>query len=134
MDINGTAVGNRTAILMARMIRCDGAPVRPSDVTAIEYTIHELDACPPNCFSPVEGHHGVDLCVAEVIFDSLQTGGDWKLDDAGYNFRHAIGVKIGRNGGFPRAGVDYEVAYRITPTIGPKTIVRFHLRGICDER
>ena len=41
---------------------------------------------------PSPGHDGVTLVVANVIFNALQTGGLWTVDEVGYNFRHEINV------------------------------------------
>ncbi len=127
-DIFGTAFKNGSAVLMARIVDAAGANVQQAGLAAIEYTIYELDPCRPDQLVAVAGHDGVSLTVANVIFNSLQTGGLWTVDDVGYNFRHEINVGVSE--AFPKAGVQYQVRYELTPTAGQKTIVRFQLRVI----
>jgi hypothetical protein len=127
-DIFGTAFKNGSAILMARIVDAAGANVQQAGLDAIEYSIFELDPCRPDNLTAVAGHDGVSLTVADVIFNALQTGGLWTVDAIGYNFRHEIDVSTTE--AFPKAGVQYQVRYELTPTTGQKAIVRFQLRVI----
>jgi hypothetical protein len=127
-DIHGTAFKNGSAVLMARIVDSDGENVQQSGISSIEYSIYELDPCRPDNLSVVAGHDGVSLTVDEVIFNSLQSGGLWTVDEDGYNFRHEIDVS--QTEAFPKAGVQYQVRYEMLPTAGQKTIVRFQLRVI----
>ena len=127
-DIFGTAYKNGSAVLMARIVDAAGANVQQAGIAAIEYSIYELDPCRPDSLVAVAGHSGVSLSVAGVIFNALQTGGLWTVDSVGYNFRHEIDV--GSSEAFPKAGAEYQVRYKLTPTTGQKTIVRFQLRVI----
>jgi hypothetical protein len=127
-DIFGTAFKNGSAVLLARIVDSAGVVVQQAGVSAIEYSVFELDPCRPDELTVVAGHDGVSLVVADVIFDSLQTGGLWTVDEIGYNFRHEIDVSADE--AFPKAGAQYQVRYEITPTSGQKTIVRFQLRVI----
>jgi hypothetical protein len=127
-DIFGTAFKNGSAVLMARIVDAAGANVQQSGVAAIEYSIYELDPCRPDNLTAVAGHDGVALTVANVIYNTLQTGGLWTLDAVGYNFRHEIDVTTSE--AFPKAGVAYQIRYELTPTTGQKSIVRFQLRVI----
>jgi hypothetical protein len=127
-DIYGTAFKNGSAILMARIVDAAGANVQQAGIAAIEYSVFELDPCRPDDLAIVSGHDGVALTVANVIYNSLQTGGLWTLDATGYNFRHDIDVTSSE--AFPKAGVEYQIRYELTPTTGQKSIVRFQLRVI----
>jgi hypothetical protein len=127
-DIHGTAFKNGSAVLMARIVDSDGENVQQSGISSIEYSIYELDPCRPDNLSVVAGHDGVSLTVDDVIFNSLQSGGLWTVDEDGYNFRHEIDVS--QTEAFPKAGVQYQVRYEMLPTAGQKTIVRFQLRVI----
>ena len=127
-DIHGTAFKNGSALLMARIVDSDGQHVQQSGIESIEYSILELDPCQPDNLSVVSGHDGVSLDVADVIYDTLQTGGLWTVDQMGYNFRHEIDVSTTE--AFPKAGAQYQVRYELVPTTGQKTIVRFQLRVI----
>jgi hypothetical protein len=113
---------------MARIVDSDGENVQQSGISSIEYSIYELDPCRPDNLSVVAGHDGVSLTVDDVIFNSLQSGGLWTVDEDGYNFRHEIDVS--QTEAFPKAGVQYQVRYEMLPTAGQKTIVRFQLRVI----
>lgn len=127
-DIHGTAFKNGSAVLMARIVDAAGANLQQAGLSAIEYTIFELNPCRPDVLVAVGGHDGVSLTVANVIHNALQTGGLWTVDEVGYNFRHEIDVVSSE--AFPKAGVQYQVRYELTPTTGQKTIVRFQLRVI----
>jgi len=127
-DIFGTAFKNGSAVLMARIVDASGANVQRAGIAAIEYSVFELDPCRPDNLTAVAGHDGATLVVANVIFNALQTGGLWTVDEVGYNFRHEINV--GTSEAFPKAGAQYQVRYELTPTTGQKPIVRFQLRVI----
>ena len=127
-DVHGTAFKNGSAVLMARIVDASGAHVQQAGIAAIEYSILELDPCRPDDLTVVAGHDGASLTVANVIFNALQTGGLWTVDEVGYNFRHEIDVSSSE--AFPKAGTQYQVRYELTPTTGQKSIVRFQLRVI----
>jgi hypothetical protein len=127
-DIHGTAFKNGSAVLMARIVDVVGAHVQQAGIAAIEYSIFELDPCRPDDLTVVAGHDGAWLVIADVIFNALQTGGLWSVDEVGYNFRHEIDVASSE--AFPKAGAQYQVRYELTPTTGQKSIVRFQLRVI----
>jgi hypothetical protein len=127
-DIFGTAFKRGSAVLMARIVDSAGANVQQSGIASIEYSIFELDPCRPDNLAAVAGHDGVELDVEDVIFNALQTGGLWTVDEVGYNFRHEIDVSASE--AFPKAGCQYQVRYELTQTAGQKTIVRFQLRVI----
>lgn len=127
-DIHGTAFKNGSAVLMARIVDAAGTNVQQAGIAAIEYSIYELDPCRPDVLVAVAGHDGVSLTVANVIFNSLETGGLWTVDDVGYNFRHEINVATSE--AFPKAGTHYQVRYELTPASGQKTILRFQVRVI----
>ena len=127
-DIYGTVFKNGSAILMARIVDAVGQPIDQAAITAIEYSIYELDPCRPDVLAAISGHNGASLTVEDVVFDVLQTDPLWTVDAVGYNFRHEIDVSTTE--AFPKAGAQYQVRYELTPTAGQKTIVRFQLRVI----
>lgn len=127
-DIYGTAFKNGTAVLLARIVDSDGNDVQQADVTAVKYSVFEIDPCLPDNLTVVAGHDNVSLSVGDVIYDSLQTGGLWTVDATGYNFRHEINVSSAE--AFPKAGAQYQVRYELTPAAGQRTVVRFQLRVI----
>jgi hypothetical protein len=127
-DVLGTAFKNGSAILMARIVDSAGAYIQQSGLSAVAYSIYELDPCRPDNAVVVAGHDSVSLSVSSVVYNSLQTGGLWTIDAVGYNFRHQINVS--QDEAFPKAGAHYQVRYELTPTAGQKSIVRFQLRVI----
>jgi len=127
-DIFGTAFKNGTAVLLARIVDSDGDDVQQADVTAVKYSVFEIDPCRPDNLTVVAGHDNVSLSVSQVIYDTLQTGGLWTVDSTGYNFRHEINVSSAE--AFPKAGAQYQVRYELTPAAGQRTVVRFQLRVI----
>jgi hypothetical protein len=127
-DIFGTTYKNGSATLMARVVDASGSNVQQAGIVAIEYSIYELDPCQPDNLTAVAGHDGVSLDVEDVIFNALQTGGLWTVDEVGYNFRHEVDVSASE--AFPKAGTQYQIRYELAPTMGQKTIVRFQLRVI----
>lgn len=116
---------NSSIVLMARIEDRFGATVGTSDVEAIRYSIYELDPHRPDSTSIVDGREDIAVDVREVIRDSLMNGHEWALDAIGYNFRHDI--ELDRDKPFPKQGVSYQILYELTPTVGEKTIARFHL-------
>jgi hypothetical protein len=127
-DIYGTAFKNGSAVFLARIVDSAGVVVQQSGVSAISYSVFELDPCRPDVLAVVAGHDGVSLAVSDVVFNSLQTGGLWTVDEVGYNFRHEM--DISGDEAFPKAGTSYQVRYEISPVSGQKTIVRFQVRVV----
>ena len=127
-DIHGTVFKNGSAILLARVVDASGSAVQQADLSAIEYTVYELDPCRVDSQTAVTGHDGVAVTVADIIYDTLQTGAEWTVDATGYNFRHEVPVST--NDAFPTAGRSYQIRYELTPTSGEKIIVRFVVKAI----
>jgi hypothetical protein len=119
-------------ILLARIVDGAGAAVPPADVHRIEYSIYELDPLWPNFRTVIAGHHAVELDIGEIMFDVLQVGEPWTIDCAGYNFRHNI--RGGPHRDFPQAGMEYEIRYRFTSTLGQTTVLRFAVKGGGNSR
>ena len=126
-DMYGTAFRNGSAVLMARIVDRAGVTIRRSDVLVIVYSIYEVDPCWPENWAAVAGHERVPLPVADVIFDTLQLGDPWTLDSVGYNFLHELDAS--EHPPFPRPSTHYEICYRLFPTNGQETIIRFQVRG-----
>jgi len=124
--VSFTEVQHCSVILMARIVDRNGAPIRRSDIRAIEYSVFELYFRRPENLSAVRGQEAVALDVTEVVFDSPQIGDLWTVDARGYNFRHQI--YFDRNQKFPKAGRRYEVRYEVTLSSGQQAVIRFRLR------
>ena len=78
------------ATLMAR-VKLESGYMQQSDITAI------------NVRCSVKGAPGtitgnVNLTVADVVFDTLQTGWPWESDELGYNFRYSAPASFFPNG------------------------------------
>lgn len=127
-DIRGTVYKNGTAVLMARIVGPDGEPVETADIDSLSYTVYEIDPVRPDSPSAIAGHTSVALDEEQVFFDELQTGELWTLDEEGFNFRHEVDVST--NPAFPKADVNYQVRYEITPIGGQKMVFRFLLHSI----
>lgn len=75
-----------TPALLARIEGRDGndsSPIVQSDVSSIRYTVVDLD----------DGDResvGGTLNKTDVIFNTLQTGAIWTVDDVGFNFLHEL--------------------------------------------
>jgi len=128
VDILGTVFKNGTATLLARVVGGDDTPLVQADVSAITYSIHELDRHVPDTRVAVANHQSVSVSVAASIFDTLQTDSRWTADETGYNFLHTI--DIATNNAFEKAGTLYLVEYTILPVAGQKILVRFKLECI----
>lgn len=120
-DIYYSIFKNSTRALCARVRGHDGNDLTPSGVSAVAYSIYELDDHDPDERDAVTGHSAVSLTPANVLFATLQT------DNlaTGYNFRHT--PPIGTSQAFTIAGRSYLVEYTITPTSGEKIVLRFRV-------
>jgi hypothetical protein len=124
--------GNGDLILLARIVDSAGAAVHPTDVHRVDYSIYELDPLWPNLATVVAGHHAVELDIGEIMFEALQIGEPWTVDCVGYNFRHDI--RGGQHRVFLNAGMEYEIRYRFTSTLGQAIILRFGVKGGGNSR
>jgi hypothetical protein len=120
------ALASGSIVLMARIVDGAGAAIRPSDVTALEYSAYEVDPFWPEQLTVLRGHHAVALAARDVLFDSPQVDSGWGVDDVGYNFRHEI--KFAGDEPLQRARERIEVAYQLTFVSGRRTSVRFILQ------
>lgn len=127
-DIRGTVFQNGSAVLMARIVGVDNQAVTIADLDEVRYSVLEVDHCDPNSMSVVTGHDDIELPVADVFFDTLQTDGAWQVDATGYNFLHQIDIT--QNQAFPKAHTDYQVRFVVTPVVGQRIIFRFLLSVI----
>ncbi|TWT90996.1 hypothetical protein Mal64_13950 [Pseudobythopirellula maris] len=127
-DAAGTLFESSGAVLLARVVRADGALLTPAQVSAVSYSVSEVDACRPHQLTPVEGHANNPLTPGDVFFAALQTDGYWEADESGYNFRHEVDVSSAE--AFPAAGRAYLVRYEVTPVSGQKIVFRFRIKAI----
>ncbi len=127
-DIQGAVFQNATATFLARVEDSSGAQLTQADVSAVRYTVSEIDnECgdqPPT----VVGHENVALSKTDVVFDTLQTDSTWTADAIGYNFRHELDVS--QHEAFTKVGQVYQVRFEVTPTAGQKIVFRFRVRCI----
>ena len=95
-------------------IQVNGLDISQSGISAAAYTVIYSDGT-------VEANE-VALTVANVVFNTLQTGPEWTADNAGYNLAVII-----PGASFPQAG-DYVVRIDLTPNGGSKfpAIKAFH--------
>jgi hypothetical protein len=127
-DIQGTVFRHGTAVLMARVVDANAEAINQASVASVGYTIYALERSNPESLNAVPGHENVALDVEQVVFDTLQTGGGWSVDETGYNFRHEVDVTADE--AFGEAGRVYQVRYEVVPVTGQKIVFRFQLKCI----
>uniref|UniRef100_A0A6M3LB96 Uncharacterized protein n=1 Tax=viral metagenome TaxID=1070528 RepID=A0A6M3LB96_9ZZZZ len=96
------------AICMARIYGAAGTAVTQAAITGISYKVFDLDSATP--YTAVSTG---SLTVANVIFDTLQTGGPWDKDTTGYNFKD---TRPATN--FTTGGHTYRIEYLVDPASG----------------
>ncbi len=138
-NIHGSVFKNGTATLLARVVGANGSNVVQSDFylalsssgdcgVSATYSIYLLDAQNPDSRTIIAAHFNVSLDITDIIFDALQTGSIWTVDDTGYNFKHTI--EICDDPAFTIAGRQYLVEYTLVPITGQPVILRFLLSCI----
>jgi hypothetical protein len=127
-DFQGTVFRHGTAVMLARVVDSQGDNLNQASLASASYTIFALEPNEPEILTPVEGHADVALDVEDVIFDVLQTGNGWTVDEVGYNFRHELDVS--NDEAFTEAGQVYQVRYELLPVTGQKLVFRFCLKCI----
>jgi hypothetical protein len=127
-DIHGTVFKNGSATLLARVVGHDGEAIVRADIASARYSIYLLDDDDADSRTAVTGHSDVSLTVADVLFDTLQTGPLWTVDAAGYNFCHQVNVSS--HPAFAIAGRRYLVEYRLAPHAGQVIVVRFRVNVV----
>ena len=127
-EVEGIVFKNSSVILLARIVGEDGLPIDQSSIDSIAYSVYQLDETDPDSLAPVTGHSGVSIPVANTIYDTLQQDELWSVDTEGYNLRHVMDVSS--NQVFPIAGVQYQVRFDLTPTVGQVIVARFKLKAI----
>lgn len=127
-DIHGTVFRNGTAVLMARVVDGQAAAINQASLASASYTVFALEQDNPASLTAVVGHEDVALDVAEIVFDTLQTGGGWTVDEVGFNFRHEVDVSADE--AFGEAGRVYQVRYELVPVTGQKIVFRFQLKCV----
>jgi hypothetical protein len=128
IDIHGNAFKNGSTTLLARVVGQNGVNVVQSDINTIKYTVYLLDDQDPDSRTAVSEHTNVTLAVANVIFNTLQTGPIWTVDAVGYNFCHVLNVLSHQ--AFTIAGRRYLVEYQLSPVVGQMILVRFRINVI----
>jgi hypothetical protein len=129
---HNVAVPNETVILMARIVDRTGNPIRRDHVSAMEYSIYELDQFWPHILTLLPGQKAIPLQVERVLWDMPHVDGFWLVDEVGYNFRHVL--ELGLDGAVSERGRHYEVRYQIASIGGQITVLRFQLRDNCGRR
>lgn len=111
-----------TGTFMARLIGSDGAVLTQANISSGVYTVYQ-NPTSSSLGTAVTGHDGATLTIADVIFDSLQTGIEWTVDTTGYNFRHT--VPIDTNDAFATRRTEYVLQYKLTPTSGQNIVFHY---------
>ena len=116
---------NSTVPLNARVILATGQDAHIADISAITYSIYEVDAVDRNNWTVLPAFTDIELNPADVMRNSLAT------DNlaTNFNFRHEPDVL--ENEAFTNVGAHYTVEYRLTPTVaGQEIVVRFSVTVI----
>jgi hypothetical protein len=127
-DTYGTAFRNGSVTLLARVVGGDGKALVQADVSSAEYTVFLLDNQNADGRTPIDGHTGVALDVAGLIFNNLLNDDLWSVDAVGYNFRHVLDVS--QQPAFTIAGQRYLVQFELAPESGQVILVRFRINVI----
>lgn len=117
-----------TRRFMARVKDWTATAIQVADIAAVEYTVYALDDDDVDAQTPVTGHEGVALVVAEVVFDTLQTDDRWTVDTTGYNFAYTIDVSS--YAAFSVRGARYLVVFTLTPVVGQAIQLAYRPKGI----
>ena len=127
-DIHGVVFKNGSATCLARVVGADGTPITQASIDSAKYTAYLLDEHDPDARTAITGHTDVDVDVASLVFDSLQTDDLWDVDATGYNLRHVLDVS--ENQAFATAGRTYRIVFELTPANGQVILVRFRVHAI----
>ncbi len=128
LDIFGNVFRNGSAVLLARVVDAAAAVIQQADLSAAEYTIYLLDDRDSDSRTAITGHTGVALVIGTSIFDTLQTGAEWTVDDTGYNL--AVTLDVSEDEAFALAGRRYLIEITLTPNTGQIILVRFRGNSI----
>ena len=121
---------NGTLVMMARVDNESAALITQANVSAVEYTVYLLDENypdNPDTRTAITDHTAVAVAKASCVFDTLQTGGFWTIDETGYNFKWTLAINVTQ--AFTIAGRRYLVCWTITPTSGQA--IRFDFLPRC---
>ena len=99
-------------IPIARVTNTAGAYITQAAVSSISYAV-------ANAATLVSTGTG-SLVVADVVFDTLQTGANWNVDGTGYNFLATIPATC-----FPDGNVIYRVEVSFVPTSGTAIVLAY---------
>lgn len=110
VSVRGIVFVGGTVACMARIYDEDDAAITQAKCNAITYSIYSINRA-TGTRTAIENHQDVSLTVANVVFDSNQTGTGWSEDSTGYNFRFVI--DISSNAAFATVNTDYVVEVTI---------------------
>jgi hypothetical protein len=68
--------------LMTRCLTNKKVPLVKANINTLTYTVFDIS----NGSTPVIKQAETSLVLADVWFDTMQTGDEWTIDDTGYNF------------------------------------------------
>lgn len=119
--ITGSARVLGSCVLMARVWDEDGTNILQGDLSSIHYSAYQQSDPTPVEANVVTGHDNVELTIADVIYDTLQSTPNWN-GSSGYNFQFVPDRTV--NEIFPEAGT-YLIVVRAVPLSGQVIIWKY---------
>lgn len=101
------AMEDTGVLLLARVVDWDGNLLTQANTTSVTVTCYDKNSTPPDKLELT-----ATPAVADVIFDTEQSGGNWPYDD-GYTFKYPMPATA-----LPTGGHGYVVEVMITPASG----------------
>lgn len=125
--VRGRGVARSGTVLMARIIGANAALITQASLSAIAFLLRDITA-------QSSGTQRT-LTIADVVYDSLQTGAGWTEDSSGYNFRYTIPASdISWTPSLDSAGNpiahQFQADVRFTPASGEPFVVPFYFWAI----
>jgi hypothetical protein len=115
--IKGKIWEDSGAIVMAYVVGNDGAAITQASIASATYTVRNIN-------TGVQVVPSTALTVADVVFNSNQTGAIWTEDSTGYRFKHTVYLDGSSAAIFTEGETKYIVEYILVPAVaGPPIFI-----------
>lgn len=91
--IRGAGREGTAASVLARVTGAGGALATQASLASVARAVYDLSGD-----TPTEPASETDLVIANCVYDTLQTGSGWTVDEVGYNFRDDLAAAIFADG------------------------------------